>query len=94
VLVESPDRLQAVHSRHEDVDDHDIERAALHLGDAAPAVFGHDDVESIVLEDCLDGGAYRLVIIDDENPRHGAGPSEGTVWWEEITRRRHRTTNS
>jgi hypothetical protein len=40
---------------------------ALDGGDAAASVRGDDDVEPLMLQDCLDCVADRFVVVDDDN---------------------------
>ena len=67
--MNQPHRFKAVHSRHEDIDDEQIETSHFdELQAVATVIDGFDRVRRS-LEQHLDRGKDRTVVIDDENAR-------------------------
>src|SRR5579883_828603 len=64
-------RFETVHSRHEDVDDEEVEASRLEQLKAAPAGFDCFDRMCCAFQQHLDGRQNRTVVVDDENARHG-----------------------
>ena len=56
--------------RHEDVDDHQIDAAAVERAKPGFAAIGHHHLEIVTLQKNLDGHADHRIVIDDENARH------------------------
>jgi hypothetical protein len=56
--------------RHEDVDEHDVERRLLDRAHPCVGTVGDGDVETVTLKTDLNGPAYHWVVIDHENTRH------------------------
>ena len=75
-LVESPDRLETAHMRHEDIDQHHVEDRAFERAQARFTAIGDGDFEALVLETGLNGFANHWVVIDHENTRHGESLQE------------------
>ena len=73
VLPYSPDRLEAVHPRHEDVDDQQVELMALEDLETLFAVIGRDRLMALPFKQQQNDGADRPIVVDDKNARH-AGP--------------------
>ena len=67
-LLEPLQDLEPVHLRHLDVEEDEVRR--LLLGDLQPhrAARGEEHLVPLVLEDHLEGGADRVVVVDDEHP--------------------------
>src|SRR6266566_1437932 len=72
-VMKHPDRLEAPHVGHEDVDDHQIECGMLQSGKAADAAVGDGNPEAMLPEPNADGLADMWIVIDHENTAHG-GP--------------------
>jgi len=66
-LVEDPDRFEAAHVRHEDVDDHQIEMIVFEGAQFDLASFGNRHPKMVSLEIDLDGHAHHRVVADNEN---------------------------
>jgi len=69
-LMEDPDRLEAMHLRHEDVDDQQIEGEALQRLEPGLGAVGSDDVITVPPQHNSDRLAHRWIVVDDENARH------------------------
>ena len=69
-LVKYPDRLETAHVRHEDIDDHQVERRVVERREAVGPAVRDRDPETAPLEP----GAYRKagmkVVIDNQNATH------------------------
>ena len=68
--MENPDRLEAAHVRHENVDDHQIDAAAVERTKPRFAAIGHHHLEVVTFQKDLDGHADHRIVVDDENARH------------------------
>src|SRR6185436_19581102 len=69
-LVEYPDRFEAAHVRHEDVDQHEIEAGVFQRAKPGFAAIGYRHVEAVTLKIDLDGRADHWIVIDDKNASH------------------------
>ncbi len=69
-LVEHPDRFDAAHVRHEDVDQHHVEIGRFECPHSRFTTVGNGDLEAPTLQTNLDGDANHRVVIDHENARH------------------------
>jgi hypothetical protein len=69
-LVEYPDRFEAAHMRHEDVDQHHVEAFGFEGPHSGFTAIGNGDLETLTLKTNLDGHANHRVVIDHENARH------------------------
>ena len=68
--MEDPDRLEAAHVRHENIDDHQIERHAFERPQPGLAAVGDDHLKILTLKIELDGLADHRIVVNDENMRH------------------------
>jgi hypothetical protein len=68
--VKHPDRLEAAHMRHEDIDQHDVEIGGFECAHTGFSTVGNGDFETFPRQTDLDGDAHHRVVIDHENPRH------------------------
>src|SRR6185369_1329242 len=75
VAVEYPDRLETPHVRHEDIDDHQIERAVVQRGEAALTAVRDRDPEPALPEPYAYGKAGVPVVIDYQDATHDPPPS-------------------
>jgi hypothetical protein len=74
-LMEHPDRLKAVHMRHENIDNHLVERRAFQSVQTSFSTIGDDNRKSAFFKPCANCGANKRIVIDDENAFH-SGPHE------------------
>jgi hypothetical protein len=72
--VEYPDRLETPHVRHEDIDDHQIERAIVQRGETALTAIRDRDPEPALLEPYAYGKAGVPVVIDYQDATHDDPP--------------------
>ena len=63
-------RLKAVHSRHEDIDDEQVEASRFEELETGETVIDSFDRMCCALKQQLDRGQDRSVVIDDENARN------------------------
>src|ERR1700744_6569634 len=63
-------RLKAVHSRHEDIDDEQVEASRFEELETGETVIDSFDRMGRALKPQLDLSQDRLVVMDDENARH------------------------
>ena len=68
--MEDPDRLEAAHVRHENIDDHQIERRAFERPKPGLAAVGDGHRKVVALKIDLDGLADHRIVVNDENMRH------------------------
>jgi hypothetical protein len=71
--VEYPDRLEAAHVRHENIDDHQVEGRAFQRPKSGFTAVGDGHLKIVSLKIDLDGHADHWIVVDDENTLH-AGP--------------------
>jgi hypothetical protein len=69
-LPKYPDRLEPTHVRHEDIDDHQIERTLVQRGEPALAAIRDRDPEPALLEPYAYGKAGVQVVIDHQDATH------------------------
>ena len=69
-LVEYPDRFEAAHVRHEDVDEHQVEAGIFQRTKPGFAAIGYRHVKAVTLKIDLDGRADQGIVIDDKNACH------------------------
>jgi hypothetical protein len=69
-LVKYPDRFEAAHMRHEDVDDHQIEGRILKSDETGRAAVSDRDLEATSVEPRLYRKADVQVIVDNQSPTH------------------------
>ena len=74
-LVKDPDRFEAAHMRHKDIDQHHVEGGLFESAHAGISPVGNGDIKTLALEIDLDGSAHHGVVIDHENTRHEASLS-------------------
>ena len=72
--MKQPDRLEAAHGRHQDIDDHQIETGLIQRSQAVGAAIRDRDPEPIPLQPRGDRETDMPVIIDHENATHGGLP--------------------
>src|SRR5689334_85659 len=77
--MEDPDRFEAAHVRHENIDDHEIERLAVERPQARLAAIGNRYLEIVPFEIDLDGHTDHRIIVHHENARHVVSPWLGVV---------------
>jgi hypothetical protein len=70
MVVEYPDRLETAHPRHENVDDHQIERGIVERKQAAGAAIGDRNLKAVPLEPGPNGEANVRIIVDNQNASH------------------------
>jgi hypothetical protein len=73
-FVEDSDRLEAAHVRHENVDNHQVEPAALQRPQPGVAAVGDRDLEIVPSQIDVDGHADRRIIVHNENALHAVSP--------------------
>src|SRR5260221_8307721 len=73
-FVEYPDRLEAAHVRHEDVDEHHVERRGFKRMDACFSAVSDGYFEAPALQIDLDGCAYHRVVVDHAITPHDSSP--------------------
>jgi len=76
VIVKYPDRFEATHIGHEDIDDHQVERRIVESEEAAGATIGDGHLETIALQPCANGETNMWVVIHYQNASHtGLSPT-------------------
>jgi hypothetical protein len=68
--VDRHDRLVAIHVRHEDIGDHEVDAPLTQYLERSTPVARHDDVIAGKLEKLPGRVAHQMVIVDDENRSH------------------------
>ena len=66
-LVEYPDRSEAAHVRHEDIDEHQVEAGVFQRTKPGLAAIGYRHLKAVPIEIDLDGRADHGIVIDDEH---------------------------
>jgi hypothetical protein len=74
--IERLDGLKAVHARHEQVNDHNIEPGLGHRGNAGATVPDDFHLETLPFKHETDGGPNALIVINDEDARHYCSPAQ------------------
>jgi len=75
--MEQADRFKTVHVRHEDVDDHHVERGPFKRVEPAFCAVGDHDFKVRALEPGANCRADQWIVVDDENACHGKPPADG-----------------
>jgi hypothetical protein len=70
VIVKYPDRFEAAHIGHEDIDDHQIERRIVESDETVGAAIGDGDPKTIPLEPSANGEANMRIVVDNQNASH------------------------
>jgi hypothetical protein len=68
--VEYPDRFEAAHVRHEDVDEHQVEGGIFQRTKPGFAAVSYRHLKAVTLEIDIDGRTDHGIVIDDENASH------------------------
>jgi hypothetical protein len=69
-LVKPPDRLEAAHIGHEDIDDHQLERCVVEGGETVDAAIGDRNPKTVPLEPSPNGEADMRIVIDNLDAAH------------------------
>ena len=75
-LPDQPHGLKSVHTRHENIEEQQVEVLAVELLQAAAAVIGGDHLMSGPFQQHADDGLDRGVVVDDQDFRQG--------WWSPV----------
>ena len=75
--MEDANGFVAVHARHEDIDQHHIERRRFERVQAGFTTVRNGDLETPTLQTGLDGSANQWIVIHHENVRHDEIPPLG-----------------
>jgi hypothetical protein len=72
--MEYPDRFESAHVRHEDIDNHQIERTAFKRPQPGFTAIGDGYLEIVSLKINLDGHADHWIVVNDKNAWHAGSP--------------------
>ena len=78
--MEDPDRFEAAHMRHENVDDDQIELFVFEGAQSGFTALGDRHSKIVALETELDGHAHHRVIVDDEDMTQISRPHSSFVF--------------
>ena len=79
VLPQLLHRREAVHARHDDVEQDHVEGPLAQQPERLPAVGGHLDGEALAAELALEQPAERLLVVDDQDLDHGAAAAGSVI---------------
>ena len=80
-LVEYPDRFEAPHVRHEDVNEHQVKAGVFQRTKPGFAAISYCHVETVPLKIELDGRADHGIVVDNENAGH-LSPLETGIYFQ------------
>lgn len=72
--MEDANGFAAAHMRHENIDQHHVERSRLERMQAGLTALRDDDLETLTLKTGLNGSANQRVVINHQNTRHDEIP--------------------